>query len=533
MAATRKPSEDADDYWGDSSARKGPSRRNIFDDDVSFETAKKILTTSETIDDEDEEEFDLVNWQGDPVVRYNNHKSASNAPDLSNLAVPITSHAARTTTLPPSAPSASYGKYDKPASMSHNRSQSLGGNVVQFGVNKAQMSRGVSDPSIEDVVRDASTPGKKQPTSAYLDKLQKEIIFLRKELQIAKRERWKKQPVGDTIRNMVLGQAYTFELYKSKEDKLALLDKAIESHDGNAIIAVILFVKKTIKASLFNLEMMRRPVAINHYLSYLKHHYDYAQMVDFLGMLGRSEEASMFKYKIACQSKDPTIKIATLKTCYRAHFQSEVQLGRQAALLQEQIDLLERQRPVEENDSHAEATGQVQIFRDFPRRATLFGQPVTTTLYYFCLYHYDLSENSLASPQALKARHNISDKQFLHCALGARAKMRRWKDIEVLLTAKGWFGGTKLKAVIGFDKVSEILHKNKAPHDVLAKYVALIEDLDQRLTIAHKVECPKAVIDALVALKDRAQLEKYSQTLRSHEALYAQDVLRSSSVKWK
>jgi hypothetical protein len=32
------------------------------------------------------------------------------------------------------------------------------------------------------------------------------------------------------------------EQYKSKEEKLALLDKAIATHDGNAIIAVSQFV---------------------------------------------------------------------------------------------------------------------------------------------------------------------------------------------------------------------------------------------------------------------------------------------------
>ena len=36
-------------------------------------------------------------------------------------------------------------------------------------------------------------------------------------------------------------QPYSLEMYKSKEDKLALLDEAIKLHDGNAIIAVSLY----------------------------------------------------------------------------------------------------------------------------------------------------------------------------------------------------------------------------------------------------------------------------------------------------
>jgi hypothetical protein len=31
---------------------------------------------------------------------------------------------------------------------------------------------------------------------------------------------------------------------------------------------------------------------------------------------------------------------------------------------------------------------------------------------------------------------------------------------------QGWFGGKKMKATIGFDKVVEILHKFQAPEEV-------------------------------------------------------------------
>ena len=35
-----------------------------------------------------------------------------------------------------------------------------------------------------------------------------------------------------------LFQPYSFEMYKSKEDKIKLLDETVKFHDGNAIIAV-------------------------------------------------------------------------------------------------------------------------------------------------------------------------------------------------------------------------------------------------------------------------------------------------------
>lgn len=45
-------------------------------------------------------------------------------------------------------------------------------------------------------------------------------------------------PVNSTIGNILRNEPYLLEVYKSKEDKLSLLESAISSGDGNAIIAV-------------------------------------------------------------------------------------------------------------------------------------------------------------------------------------------------------------------------------------------------------------------------------------------------------
>jgi hypothetical protein len=49
------------------------------------------------------------------------------------------------------------------------------------------------------------------------------------------------------------------------------------------IFQILLFIKKTIKPSIFNLELQRRPVAANHLISYLKAHYDFKELEDLLG----------------------------------------------------------------------------------------------------------------------------------------------------------------------------------------------------------------------------------------------------------
>ena len=45
----------------------------------------------------------------------------------------------------------------------------------------------------------------------------------------------------------------------------------------------MLFLRDTVKPSIFNLELMQRPVAIDHYVSYLRQAGDTAKLMDVYG----------------------------------------------------------------------------------------------------------------------------------------------------------------------------------------------------------------------------------------------------------
>ena len=60
----------------------------------------------------------------------------------------------------------------------------------------------------------------------------------------------------------------------------------------------------------------------------------------------------------------------------------------------------------------------------------------------------------------------ISEKQYLLTALGARAKLKQWFDVDALFTSKNWLGYTKKKSPVGFHRVVDILQKNNAPVSV-------------------------------------------------------------------
>lgn len=77
-----------------------------------------------------------------------------------------------------------------------------------------------------------------------------------------------------------------FSPYKSKREKLLLLDCAICCSDGNAITAVSIFISKTLKTTMFIEEMKKRPTAIDHYVNYLE-------------MTGLSREALEFTKKLS------------------------------------------------------------------------------------------------------------------------------------------------------------------------------------------------------------------------------------------
>lgn len=339
------------------------------------------------------------------------------------------------------------------------------------------------------------------------------------------------------IKEMLLGRPYQFELYKSSEDKLTLLDAALEARDGNAIIAVILFLKNTFKRSLFNKSIQTRPVALNHYTGYLRAHYDFMELEDTLCMFQKTEDAAMLKYSLAATKSKPLDRVRALQACHRTHFEYEPSLANEGHLLKQHISLLERQLPIEDADLKAILEDTNSALRDHPRRvSTVVNLPLVSTLHYCSLYHYTEPPNYFASPFGMRDSYKLDEREFIWWALKARSVFHDYGAIETLLTSKSWYGGKKLKSVIAWEKVVETLHQSSAPMEVLSKYLKMIDDENTRFQIANKYKCYKVAVDTLIAMKDRRQLESYVAKVlppASLEYRWAQDALNGTSVKWK
>jgi len=229
----------------------------------------------------------------------------------------------------------------------------------------------------------------------------------------------------------------------------------------------------------------------------------------------------ILNYKLALRSKEYKMRSTNLKNCYANHFQRDPSLLNDAFLVGEHISLLDKQTNIDASDSKRQsydANHQSQETKQ--KRRSVINSTVISTLHYSCLHHYALPESHFASPQAIRNLYRLTDKQFAWMAITARAELKQWNDIEILLTTKSLFGTSKIKFVIPPSKLLEILQNNDASTEELSKYASKIDNMEQRLKLAKKYKCHRVVVDALVALKDKQQLIDYQSNVLPHSTDY-------------
>lgn len=386
--------------------------------------------------------------------------------------------------------------------------------------------------SIENVVQST----KSEMSNAEKNRLQAEVKELRKVVLNLRQQHRKVPQPSETVKKLMLNQPCVLEVFKSLVDKLTLLDETIKIGDGDALITTILFIKKTVKYSIFAREISRRPVAVKHIVAFMKSHYDYDELVKLLRHLGRKEEAMMLEYKRALSLSNPDAQLQAINTCQRS-YEGSPELADAVSVLKEHQALLKRQIQIETKDKRTQAAGRDPVMQDLhPVVIQLSKSTLISTLHYCCYYHYGENDDIL-DPLSLQKDFKLSDKQFEWTAIGARATLKKWGDLEGLFNAKGWFGlgSNKLKSSLGFDKVVGILQKNNAPPDILSKYLAFVEIPETRLSLAVSLQCHKVAVETIVSMKDRQKLEEYRKTIeRCHPVQSTiSSYLQNSQIKWK
>ncbi|KAK6032750.1 kinesin motor domain protein, partial [Ostertagia ostertagi] len=171
------------------------------------------------------------------------------------------------------------------------------------------------------------------------------------------------------VRRLLKGDPVSMEWCRSKEEKMQLLDAAIDIVDGSVILAVVLFLKSTLMNSLFRDLLLRRSQAADEHVAYLKATRECDELATTLFALGRNADAAMVEFSAAIRHQVPEQKVQAFKKCVRSGF-SDPMLVADAAII-------------------ADYQSKNAIFTAFPKNASFVGKPVIATYYYCCLYHYD------------------------------------------------------------------------------------------------------------------------------------------------
>lgn len=240
-------------------------------------------------------------------------------------------------------------------------------------------------------------------------------------------------------------------IFRSKEQKLELLDYALLTGNSVAITKTILFLRQTLKSSIFFFEITRRPVAADHYLIYLRNTEQIDAMLDALTMLGRNEDAAFAMYSRTVRSQSGENQLKSLQKIYSNFFTSGgSDVMQWQSYIKDHMTLLEQQLPIEADDHRRELEelnrktssnsasnneSSASLFVIYPR-PSLFSLSLLQTLSYCCLYHYHLQDNNFASPFYLKKLFSLTEKQFLWTALTSLAKCSQWSEIDNLFEYK-------------------------------------------------------------------------------------------------
>ncbi|KAL2082254.1 hypothetical protein ACEWY4_022072 [Coilia grayii] len=453
---------DEDEYWNSSKFRAF-----TFDDEEDIsklkESKKAVNSIRSLVDDDEDDDVEKVSWSGEPIGSI-------------SWSVKETASSIRSTG---EARDQSFPKIDTAPSLPK---QGSGYSLSSLFKGKSRIG---GFPSFSESISETSTrvyaPELRRPKAEYKDYISE----------------WNPE---ETVRRMQRGKAYSLERFRSLQDKLLLLDEAVSAHDGNVITAVLIYLKRSLSKEILFRELAEREVALSHYVHYLKEMGEQRLLVELLKSLGRTEDMALMQYKEHLNIKDENRRRDFLKSCLSLPFSPD-----DSNHVQDHYTLLERQIIIEENDKRA----NTDIFKKYPRKASILNMPIITTLYYSCFYHYGESEGTYSSPANIRKTFKISEKQYILTALGARAKLKSWFDVDSLFNSKNWLGYTKKRSPIGFHRVVDILHKNSAPVQVLQEYLCLVDDTELKISLAQKYKCHDVIINTYKDLKDRQQLIVY------------------------
>lgn len=328
-----------------------------------------------------------------------------------------------------------------------------------------------------------------------------------------------------TAQKLLQGKTAPLEMFKSLHEKRQLLDTLLAQGGGHAVIAVLLFLKRTLNTVQFHGILKERPKALEQYLSYLKETGDLGSHIDLLQRFGRHQEAALKQFQAALSSADVTARKQQLQRLVDAYSTAGVGI----IPLYEQVfhAALKMQQLLEKDN------GLGKLLRD---RAT----PVEV-LYACCQANSNWKEQDMlkpVTPQRFATDQQISPAQYEWTALNERAHAQAYADLECIFErVPSWHPLKSKQFHISFDLTLAVLrlYELQAPSTVLQLFLSKMGNTVEKLALAQRVKCIKAVIDAMAGLKQQQELQQLKDSLpeRSEEQFYCENALKSlQSKRW-
>jgi VPS33B-interacting protein in polarity and apical restriction len=169
--------------------------------------------------------------------------------------------------------------------------------------------------------------------------------------------------------------------------------------------------------------------------------------------------------------------------------------------------------------------------------AEIVNKSVLQTLHYVCgRYKWGSDEKSPENPLIFSEIYQVTPAQYQWLAVNERGQKQAWRDVEMLFEKKSWHNLTQksFNISVPIEQLVVRLFVLNAPAAVLNSFLARVDEPQKKLILSKKVRAVRSWIDALVALKDRQELEALRNSLEggTEERFYAEKSLKAMTSKW-
>lgn len=326
-----------------------------------------------------------------------------------------------------------------------------------------------------------------------------------------------------TVHKFLFGKRVSLEVYKSLSDKEQLLDSVLENGcPGDAVICVLLFLERTLKANQFQFLLAKRSKALRHFISFWKTEKG-EEVISFLRTLGRHVKANLLQLQKAFDISDISERKCKLLQLSNSFVPNSPVTNLYNHMVQGSIKLLEiieNHHNVLDSKLNINSTPIEVLFACCRKNANWKDQDMKSSI----------------SPYRVCVEQEISSSQFEWTALNERAHAQAYADLDLIFEyVPTWYPMKQKQFHISFSVSLAILrlYELQAPTSVLYMFLSRMTSTSEKLTLAKKVKCTKAIIDALVSLKDMDQLLQLRNTLpeRSEEQFYCDSAIKNAQNK--